>query len=273
MKDYKILEVVKEENSDNASLWIAEAIFGFNNLHKYLNTLRTDANILEVGCGSGILLSMLAEAYSQYNFFGLEPFGDGFSNLREINSTVRKMGVNIEIEGYEYHTSKYDLIYCVNVFEHVNDWRDFLNWAHEHLNHDGVFVVLCPNYGFPYESHFKIPIILNKAITYAIFEKYLTEFENKNDCNGLWKSLNFVKKRDILKHCKKNFTDNEFSCFDDISIIDSMIERLSTDAEFKDRQFFIGKLAKILRYIGAIALVKRFPNYLPYMKLHFRKLK
>ena len=55
-------------------------------------------------------------------------------------------------------------IFCVNVFEHVDDWRHFLDWASKNLNENGQFIVLCPNYGIPYESHFKIPIIFNKRL-------------------------------------------------------------------------------------------------------------
>ena len=68
---------------------------------------------------------------------------------------------------------KYDLIYCVNVFEHLNDWRKFLLVATEWLSKDGKIVILCPNYGFPYESHFRIPIFMNKAFTYKIFNSFI----------------------------------------------------------------------------------------------------
>ena len=214
---------------------------------------------------------MLAEEFSQRNFVGIEPFGDGFSNLKELNSVVRKMGVKLEIEGYEQHQSTYDFIYCVNVFEHVDDWRHFLSWAANSLKENGVFFVLCPNYGFPYEAHFRLPIIFNKKLTYNLFKKYIRKFEQDNQYVGLWKSLNFVKKRAVIAFCNENTSELGFSMRDDISIIDDMVERVSEDAEFRKRQSIIGRVATILKNLGVLNLVKKFSNFLPYMKLSFNK--
>ena len=58
---------------------------------------------------------------------------------------------------------------------------------------------------------------------------------------------------------------------DDTSIIDYMIERVSKDAEFRKRQSTIGKVASLLKAVGVLNLIKKFPNFLPYMKLYFNK--
>ena len=41
---------------------------------------------------------------------------------------------------------------------------------------------------FPVESHFKLPILVNKDITYRVFSKSIHKFEVKNDVVGLWNS-------------------------------------------------------------------------------------
>jgi len=269
--NYKITKAVYASNAENIELWLAEARFGFSHLKEFIPSLRSNSDILEVGCGSGILLSMLAEEYSEYNFVGIEPFSSGFSSLKELNAIVRKLGVSLYIERYEEHQSKYDLIYCVNVFEHVEDWRHLIDWASNNLKEDGRFLVLCPNYGFPYESHFKIPIIYNKVLTYKVFKRYILNFEKNNKCYGLWDSLNFVKKREIMKFCKDNTEKNGLNISDDISVIDDMIERLSKDVEFSKRQSLIGKIANLMKAVGVIKLIKKFKNHIPYMKICFRK--
>jgi hypothetical protein len=134
-----------------------------------------------------------------------------------------------------------------------------------------AWVVLCPNYGFPYESHFRIPVIFNKRLTFNIFGNNILNFEKNNNRLGLWNSLNFVKKRDVLAYCKKNISKLGFSVSDDTSIIDYMIERVSKDAEFRKRQSAIGKVASLLKAVGILNLIKKFPNFLPYMKLSFSK--
>ena len=273
MKKFEILRVLNEEKFENLALWIEEAEFGFSHLRKPISSLDSNANVLEVGCGSGILLSMFAEEFSEHNFSGIEPFGDGFSGLKELNSAVRQMGVKLNIEGYEQYQaqSKYDFIYCVNVFEHVDDWRHFLSWAVNNLKEGGEFFVLCPNYGFPYEPHFKIPKIFSKKLTYKVFKNYIKNFEQENQCLGLWNSLNLVKKSEITAYCKEKSSELNVVMRDDISIVNDMIERLSKDAEFRRRQNVIGKVARILNAIGVLNLIKKFPYFLPYMKLSFKK--
>lgn len=275
MKQFQILQVLTDLDIESSDLWIAEAKFGFSYLKEKLLTFEEGSDILEVGCGSGILLSMAAEEFPQHRFTGIEPFGDGFSKLKELNNVVKNLGVNLIIKTYEAYKpeNKYDLIYCVNVFEHVDDWRVFLNWASENLKKGGVFLILCPNYGFPYESHFKIPIIFNKNITYKLFKSYIKKFEQNNDVNGLWNSLNFVKKRELLKFYNQNRSSLKFNICDEISIIDDMLQRMNDDKEFRKRQSFIGFIAILIKKYGIFDLIKKFPNYIPYMKISFVKFK
>lgn len=268
---YEITKILNDYNFDNSKLWRAEAEFGFSHLKGPISSLPANSDILEVGCGSGILLSMLTEEFSHHTFNGIEPFGEGFLSLKELNAAVRKLGVNLLIESYEQHQSKYDFIYCVNVFEHVNDWRHFLDWASNNLKENGIFLVLCPNYGFPYEPHFRIPITFNKGFTFTVFAKHILNFEKNNKCSGLWNSLNFVKKKDVLAYCKDNGSEVGLNVSDDISIIDDMINRVSEDAEFRKRQSIIGRLASLSKAVGILNVIKFFPNFLPYMKLSFFK--
>ena len=233
LDNYKITKFINASDLDNSRLWLAEAEFGFSQLQETISSLDTDSKILEVGCGSGILLSILAEEFPNHKFLGIEPFGDGFSSLKDLNTIVKDLGVNLSIERYEEHQSKYDFIYCVNVFEHVDDWRHFLSWAANNLSEGGEFFVLCPNYGFPYEPHFRIPKIVSKKFTYKVFENYIQNYEQENQCLGLWDSLNFVKKSEINAYCREKGSELNVVMRDDISIINDMIERLSKDADFR----------------------------------------
>ena len=216
-------------------------------------------------------MSVLAEEFPHHKFLGIEPFGDGFSSFEDLNALVNDLGVNLSIEKYEEHQSKYDFIYCVTVFEHVDDWGHFLDWASNNLYENGRFVVLCPNYGFHYESHFRILIIFNKRLTLHIFGNDVLNFEKNNNCLELGNSLNFFKTRDVSAHLRKNISKLGFSLSDDTSIIDYMIERVSQDAEFRKRQSTIEKVASLLRAVGLLNLINKVPNFLPYMKLSFNK--
>ena len=266
----KKLRSLKIKNSD---IWINEALFGLHHIKEFCKKLKGNDNVLEIGSGSGILLNLLSENFKDINFQGIEPFGEGFSSLNYLNSLSIENGISIKNIGYEELSSdnKYDLIFCINVFEHLNDWRNFLEKMSFLLNEKGKIIVLCPNYGFPYESHFRIPIIFNKKITFCIFKKFIRMFEKKNDCLGLWDSLNFVKKREVINHLKDSNYSKNLKIIDNLSILDFMVNRIINDLEFRKRQKSIGSIAIALKRLGLLNIFKLFPNFIPYMKLEFSR--
>ncbi len=267
------IEKIRSLNIRDSEIWINEALFGFNHIKEFCKNLDTNNSVLEIGSGSGILLNLLSENFDDINFEGIEPFGEGFSSLTSLNSLSRENGVSIKNIGYEDLSTnyKYDLIFCINVFEHLNNWRNFLKKMSSLLKKNGKLIVLCPNYGFPYESHFRIPILLNKKITYCFFKKFIRSFENKNDCVGLWESLNFVKKRDVIDYLKDSIYSKNLAMKDNLSILDFMVNRITSDREFRKRQRIIGTIAIALRGIGILNILKLFPNFIPYMKLEFSR--
>ena len=263
-----ILNQINLLNLKNNETWVNEALFGYDQIKKYLLNLNPEDNVLEIGCGSGILLSLIKENHQYINLLGIEPFGSGFDHLRQLNKLTKSNGAEIEIVGFEeFETDKkYNLIYSINVFEHVYDWKMFLNKAKNLLKKDGKLIILCPNYGFPYECHFGIPIIFNKKITYFIFKNFINNFE-KNNAHGLWKSLNFVKKREVKNFLKKSKNHSNFKMIDDRKIVDYMISRSLKDNKFRERQKFISFAANLLKKMGIIKILMLFPDFLPYMKL------
>ena len=270
-----IINQIRSYNILNSELWINEAEFGFSCLIEDCKKIRKNGKVLEVGCGSGILLAMLSQKFDGLMFEGIEPFGSGFNSLlelKELNMIVKDNNISIKNVSYEKFNTriKYDLIYCVNVFEHLNDWRKFILLATEWLSKDGKVVILCPNYGFPYESHFHIPIIINKTLTFSIFKKSIIKQEKDMRIEGTWKSLNMVKKKEVLHFIKSN---PSLELVDDISIIDIIVKRFTKDKEFRKRQMLVGIIALFIQRIGILKILKLFPSILPYMKLVVHRVK
>lgn len=255
----------------NKEMWVNEALFGYEHIQSHLEKLRDASDILEIGSGSGILLSLIQSQYPTLNIDGIEPFSDGFDALQTYQKRMEDDGIHIAKCGYEdFETEKkYDFIFLINVFEHLPDWRDFILFTKRHLKKDGVCLILCPNYSFPYESHFKLPIIWNKRLTYKIFKKQIEKFEEDHDCAGLWKSLNFVK----LRQVRKTIYVQKMNLKVDTSIINDIIERLNNDEEFYQRQKIIAKVARLVQKIGLLKLLnlKIVQNIAPYMKIEVRR--
>ena len=266
----KILAAVAQSEFRNKVIWLSEARFGFEYIRPFCENLADATAVLEVGCGSGILLGMLSEADLGFNFEGIEPFGEGFEHLGDLNTLLKVSGLLIHNVGFEEFATakKYSLIYSVNVFEHLPDWRKFLTFIERHLADDGVCIILCPNYNVPYESHFKIPILFNKKITERAFRNFIASFEEEHDVPGLWKSLNFVK----LSQVRKEIAHTGLSLKIHNNITVDLIDRLATDDEFRRRQRVVGWLGSVLKKTGFLGLLKMrfFQNLQPYMMLEFR---
>lgn len=256
----------------NTGIWVAEARFGFSYIKDYVADLSAGAQVLEIGCGSGLLLGCLNEMRQDINLNGVEPFENSFSSLASFQSDPRIQALNIFKGCYEDYVPRtgFDLIYSINVFEHVEDWRDYLNFCLKHINPGGKCVILCPNYSFPYESHFRLPIIFNKALTYKIFKKRINDFEMRHNCVGLWDSLNFVKRYEFDRFMAQfPKVTTQFKT----DIVDDMLERLHADPEFAKRQKFMGSLGAWVSRAGLMRIltwpiVRRFT---PYMFIEIKK--
>jgi len=265
---FEILKKLRNVKHPKKQTWINEALFGFSNIESYVKKI-VGGNILEIGCGSGILLNILNEKYNN-NYYGIEPFNDGFSETKKILKYTYVDDLNITQSNYENFDTKkrYDLIYCVNVIEHLNNWKFFIDKASNWLTPKGKLIILAPNYGFPYESHFCIPVIFNKKLTYHIFKTHINSFEKENNFTGLWKSLNMIKKKNLLNYIERN---KNLKFVDHLDINKQLILRVLFDEEFKKRQKLIGLFSLLLYRLKLINIFNFFPNLYPYMFIEISK--
>ncbi len=256
------------EPFQNSQTILNEAEFGYRNIRDHLMQCGPDARILEIGSGPCVLLSQLRIDFPHLDVTGVEPIGPGFDNFDStLNQLMQSYGFKLQKTGYEEFTDPgpFDLIFLINVFEHLPDWRDFLEFVSGRLKTDGKCIILCPNYGFPYESHFSLPIILNKKLTYAVFKKSIERHEDSSNGHGLWKSLNFVKWSEVKRHARRVGFDITFKT----SIVREMIERLQHDKAFAERQTKVALLASLASKTGLVRLIewRALRRFSPYMHL------
>lgn len=247
-----------------------EAEFGLRETKAMIMALPPKSKVLEVGCGTGYLLATLSCLRPDLAFTGLEPIGKGFAafegTLMRIenaypNLTVHRAG--IEDFRMAPDESPYDLIFSVNVLEHVQDWRKAVRVSAGLLSPAGQMVVLCPNYAVPYESHFRIPILLSPGFTRRIFAKHIERLEDETGARGLWDSLNFISVPEVRRHCKALGLEVAF----DTGVMVRMLQRLDTDPEFARRQAVVAGFARFLRRMGTGWVLQRLPAAIsPYMK-------
>ena len=271
MEILKKLKKIKTGEIHDLDGWIGDAEFGVKQLSAYFNN-RKKLNVLEIGCGIGILLACIKTKFPNIKVEGIEPYKGGFKRLK-IKKRLIPRDININNLDFEIFKpeKKYDVIYSVNVFEHLLNWQLYLKKTNEWLKPEGINIILCPNYSFPYESHFKIPIILNKKITYFFFKNKIEKFESENKSFGLWNSLNFVKLRSVKNYCLNNQLKLKYCD----QVFYDIVNRIEDDKAFKKRQSFVGLCARLLNRLGLISFLnnKIFHYVHPYMKLEITKKK
>lgn len=233
---------------------------------------RTGLRCLEVGSGSGMLLARLGDRFPQHSWEGIEPLGQGFSRFgSSLDLVESKFALKIHHTTFEDFetTERFDFIFSLNVVEHVDSWRDCLAKMHALLRPGGVAAVLCPNYSFPYEPHYALPVILTKDLTRRVFRRSIARYDAKNDTGELWTSLNFIKKRTVIAFCRERGIPLSF----DETIMTRMVDKLWTDDAFAARQRVLGAPAKLLHRLGVTRLVEAFPLNLlsPYVKILLTK--
>lgn len=153
--------------------------------------------VLEAGSGLGITSSFLSA--SGFDITSIEPGGSGFEPYERVNPVLRaSLGIEhphdtipVEEVSLAEPGGSFDLVFSVNVLEHVGDVARALVSLNAILADDGLMVHHCPNYRVPYEPHFGIPLLpWRPAATEAILPGRISS-------TGLWASLNFVTMRTV----------------------------------------------------------------------------
>lgn len=260
------------QDEQQAARLRAEANFGWREIRSFLECSPKPERVLEVGCGTGLLLSQLSQKFGDISFTGVEPIGSGFSQFENTLKDVQENNKNITFirKRIEDVTSdkKYDLIYSINVLEHLDDWQKAIDICVSMLRANGCLVILCPNYWVPYESHFSLPIIGTKSATHKVFSRRIAAMEREFGAQGLWDSLNFVTAPQIQEFCTQKGYNIKF----DREIMARMLNRLDDDIEFKKRQSGLAKLAGLANRLGAGSVFRMLPpRCSAYMKFVIQK--
>ena len=164
-------------------LYMEESRFGWHFIESSLDGLPESSKIMEVGAGALILCCYVQS--KGFDVHAIEPHGNGFTHFAKLRKVVLAHAAQYCVIPKVYDCfvenidmkNLYDFSYSINVMEHVGDLHLSLKKIVDSLKCGGVYKFTCPNYRFPYEPHFEIPIILTKKITYSIFEKSIKNWK------------------------------------------------------------------------------------------------
>ena len=119
--------------------------------------LPAGAQVLDVGCGNGVISRSLGE--KGFNVQGVDVSPKAIERARSLNkfSNVKFDVVSAEqlvANGQQYHA-----VICSEVLEHLNEPNKLLKVLHEILKEDGVLIVTVPNGKGPREVLITKPVI------------------------------------------------------------------------------------------------------------------
>ena len=200
--------------------------------------LPEDCQILEVGAGMGIASTALS--FFGFQVTSLEPGGVGFEQYRLASQHISKtIGTRITLIDEKAEDVKFtdgtvfELIISNNVLEHVENVEATITNLLRYLSPSGMMLHSCPNYTFPFEPHFGIPLI-------PFIPRFTSFFLPKSiRHSGLWKSLNFVTAFQLRRILRKSHYTVKFR---EGTLLQS-INRLNNDSEFKKRHRILGRIA------------------------------
>jgi 2-polyprenyl-3-methyl-5-hydroxy-6-metoxy-1,4-benzoquinol methylase len=98
---------------------------------------------LEIGCGTGRLLSVLADLCPEWSLAGIEPSEFASQSCRDAGFRV----LTGTVEQVCLPGEQFEAVCAWNVIEHVDDPRRFLEWIVAHLAPGGHVFLHTPNYG------------------------------------------------------------------------------------------------------------------------------
>ena len=266
INDYLIAKKLSNEFLIAWETYFNEAIWGWQLIQEDIQRLPPASRVLEIGAGPQVLTCKVSS--QNVTVTAIEPFGQGFSIMRELGNMVSVIAGEqdikydfIETNGESFVKPQYfDFAYSINVMEHVDDVNLVLENVIASLRNGGQYHFVCPNYAFPFEPHFNSLTLLNKKLTDRFLKPRILRYSNNPEAEDLWKSLNWITVRGVKKWSKNR---------DDISIKFSnrallmYVSRSISDATFQNRHPKLSKFTRVFQKIIEIC-ARAIPNrFLP----------
>lgn len=110
-----------------------------------------DQTILDIGCGSGIITAYFAEDNKVFGIDAENQLASGYDNL--INFTL------VSSASIPFENDMFDIVLTNHVIEHVENQQLHLREIFRVLKPGAVCYCATPNWYFPIEPHYRIPLI------------------------------------------------------------------------------------------------------------------
>lgn len=138
---------------------------------------------MDIGCGGGVLTHCLSGMYPNAEFYGCDISRTAIKYAKQkVDSKVRFAVINRE--KFPYKTNFFDVCYCFDVLEHVQNVQSFLSETKRVLKKNGYLFMAIPCEGQPFSiTWFMQKIGIGNKLTYKhtghIHSEFTHEFIRK----------------------------------------------------------------------------------------------
>ena len=239
----KLLNAVPAEDQPLFEIYVSEALFFWRILEPLLVSF-SPARVLEVGGGIGLLSLFASSAVPSMT--SLEPESSGFGKMSAFRRAILKFWGGETLPQFNNvflqelpQDETFDFIYCINVLEHVPEPEALISEIYDRLNPGGTAWCVLPNYSFPYEQHFEIPILINKSLTKKVFRKKIRKHALSPDPEGLWSELSWPTQKGLRAFLLSSGITHEFRK----TVLGGYFDRLD-EPQFVARKGFVYKVLR-----------------------------
>jgi 2-polyprenyl-3-methyl-5-hydroxy-6-metoxy-1,4-benzoquinol methylase len=257
------IQIKKPDLINALRIYAAEAKYGRIYLDKKLKSMSKESSILEIGGGTLALAIQLK--FEGFNISCVQPKDTAFPEINYLAESYLKVAsrekINLKI--FEFFieninlNQKYDLIFSINVMEHVKNPYLILKIIKNLLSYTGTYKFYCPNYDFPYEPHFAKFLIKYRNNAFFFPSSKLPNLDNLvTNPTELYKTLNFITLRKVLLSCEQLSLiakPNKKSFFE-------LIDRSFYDKELLARHTKIRLPLKLIKFSRVHYFFKFFPS-------------
>jgi len=238
-----------------------------NVLNTYINEARVSFRLIEhdiaVGhrvleVGSGLCLLSFFLHREGFNIVALEPALGGFELFDVAKNVIADHFSESDLPILEctaqalddVEHGQFDLIFSNNVLEHIPEWEQALAAMRGVLTTNGYMLHACPNYTFPYEPHYGVPVFRH----FPQLSKRL--FLPADADEGIWHSLNFITCTQVKRFCARHRLRCSFSP----GLLYRAMLRLESDPLFRERhQGVVAAMAVFALRSGLARILRLMP--------------
>lgn len=219
--------------------------------------VRPGMRILEVGAGPGFAHAWLQKLAPRLeldvvaiepSLAGHEPYFDMGKKLLELLGLDARRWHSLAASDVAVLGRRFDLIFSSNVLEHVDDVARVIQALAGCLKVNGIMRHNCPNYAFPFEPHFGIPLWPLKP---QMAEWILPSLRH----NPLWRGLNWVTAFSVSRAAR---TVDLKTIFDRDHVYRTLM-RFEKDLRFREKHPVLFRIYQVLSKLGIPPLFKIIP--------------